>query len=260
MHRFLIARQRWQDLHFDFGERGDAGRFLEVREEAEGGPGSDAAAGGAGPGTREDDGSLGAGSARAGNVTRGANVAAVGGKGASSGEEKRARRYAARGGGREGRAVGPSSDAWVSGPVFPELAEGVVDIGGATTGEDAADDCEVAGTGTRSCEVEARGGGSSSPIETPGARRRRRRSSPRTRSGASSSHSDVAKVMRRSRASTSNPCTSPSSSKTMPAGPAKEVSSRCKKTMNYNINQEAKEDAPSSRHISPPKREQPACR
>jgi hypothetical protein len=127
--------------------------------------------------------------------------------------------------------------------------EGVVDIGGATTGDDTADDCEADGAMDRTsgaddavddCEADcaigsARGSceGSGtdpklayfSPTDMPGASWRRPTSSPRTKSGASSIHSAVTKELSASRAESTISRSRVSSPTSRPAVAAQTLSS-----------------------------------
>jgi hypothetical protein len=144
-----------------------------------------------------------------------------------------------------------------SGPLRPELPEVVTDRGGANTGdgtdsgevegvddrggtttgngagdgkEDDSDDSESAGTAGS-----ARGGctggaggimeGNLSLKETPGARARSWFSTPRTRSGATGTHSEVMKGTRGLRAVSISARMSSLASTTTPAGPAKPLRS-----------------------------------
>jgi hypothetical protein len=150
-----------------------------------------------------------------GKTIRGATTVAVEVEGASSGEETLTRRDRLRGKGRLGRTASPESDSRKSGPVFPELPEGVADIGGATT-EDDTDDCDADGKEGIAREA-VRAAARASPSVTPSARSLKTDSTPYTKSGESGIHAEVANEKKRARASSITAITTGSDDASRPA-------------------------------------------
>jgi hypothetical protein len=109
--------------------------------------------------------------------------------------------------------------------VSPELAEGVADIGGGPTGEDADDD-EADSTPTRTEEDPDKAEGYASPSVDPVGSSTSRSRTLRARSGARSNHAGVMNGARISRAVLMSTWMSSLSSTLVPRGTAKPLSLR----------------------------------